>query len=130
MRLKFWQRTFSDSEEEEDSRDKVEILQRCVRDTEQNICAAPDSILLKRARDSYLMRLESVRAQRRKQHQCHIQQERYDESARLARHQYNAELSTVARNDSQYDASSLSSPNAVQLGKRRWRSPSPDMFSR
>ncbi|GMF46471.1 unnamed protein product [Phytophthora fragariaefolia] len=50
---KFWQRNFSDNEDEVDPQDEVEIMQRSVRDMQREVCAALGSILLKRALMSY-----------------------------------------------------------------------------
>ncbi|ETI49696.1 hypothetical protein F443_06498 [Phytophthora nicotianae P1569] len=52
-----------DEEEDEDPRDEVELLAMRVRDTETEICAAPDLKLLKRARIKYLRRLEVARVE-------------------------------------------------------------------
>ncbi|RAW38702.1 hypothetical protein PC110_g5069 [Phytophthora cactorum] len=51
-------------EDDEDPRDEVEIIEMCVHDTEAEICAAPDSQLLKRARIGYIKHLEVARKER------------------------------------------------------------------
>ncbi|KAG3112456.1 hypothetical protein PI125_g8199 [Phytophthora idaei] len=66
MRSRFWQNSLAceDEEDDEDPQDEVELLEICVRDTEIEICAAPDSVLLKRARIGYLKRLDVARKER------------------------------------------------------------------
>ncbi|KUF80609.1 hypothetical protein AM587_10006902 [Phytophthora nicotianae] len=56
-----------DEEEEEGPRDEVELLEMRDQATEEKICAAPDSALLKRARIGYLRRLEVKRDERNAQ---------------------------------------------------------------
>ncbi|KAG3200047.1 hypothetical protein PC128_g4901 [Phytophthora cactorum] len=53
-----------DEEDDEDPQDEVELLEICVRDKEIEICAAPDSVLLKRARIGCLKRLDVARKER------------------------------------------------------------------
>ncbi|KAG3132492.1 hypothetical protein PI124_g17764 [Phytophthora idaei] len=65
MRSRFWQNSLA-CEDDEDPQDEVELLEICVRDTEIEICAAPDSVLLKRARIGYLKRLDVARKERAK----------------------------------------------------------------
>ncbi|KAG3102793.1 hypothetical protein PI124_g13724 [Phytophthora idaei] len=66
MRSRFWQNSLvcEDEEGDEDPQDEVELLEICVRDTEIEICAAPDSVLLKHARIGYLKRLDVARKER------------------------------------------------------------------
>lgn len=68
MRARFWQHgiTSNDDSDDDDPRDEVELLAMCVRDTEREICAAPDSVLLKRARHGYIQRLKKARDERLK----------------------------------------------------------------
>ncbi|ETM30838.1 hypothetical protein L914_21486 [Phytophthora nicotianae] len=54
-----------DEEEEEGPRDEVELLEMRDQATEEKICAAPDSALLKRARIGYLVKRDERNAQRR-----------------------------------------------------------------
>ncbi|ETM48915.1 hypothetical protein L914_06620 [Phytophthora nicotianae] len=63
LRARFW--NYADADlDEEDHRDEVELLEMCVQATEEEICAAPNSALLKRARMGYLWRLEVERDER------------------------------------------------------------------
>ncbi|KAF4032844.1 hypothetical protein GN244_ATG15250 [Phytophthora infestans] len=66
MRVKLWRRAYSDCEDDEAPRDEVDVLQRCIRDVKEELCAAPSSTLLKRALESYSARLEDARAKKPK----------------------------------------------------------------
>jgi hypothetical protein len=129
LRARFWQKCYSDSEEEDDPRDEVEILERCVSDTQIEVCAAPDSILLKRAFDSYMMRLEHARKQRteqrQKKRQHALKQKRLEEAVALANQLYGSTSPPPLMSEE----ADCSSPSQTAEGQkqRRWRSPSADM---